>query len=312
MPSKQIGARKISKLSKLLVGWLLRSGHRAGHAEALVSAVSIEGSATVKLALLHPGAMGAALGASLRAAGHEVRWCSAGRSGATRRRAEALGLSEAPSLGAVLAEVDAALSIVPPHGALPLAQAVAAEGYAGPYFDLNAISPETAAAVAACFPPGAYGDGAVVGLPPDEGDRATLLLSAAAAARLRVLGPRFTLQVVPEAAGPFGASALKNAFAAWSKGSSALLLSVEALARALGLEADLHALWDRHSPGLRERAAVTGRAVAPKAWRFVGEMEEIAATFRAAGLSPGAFEAAACSYRDLAAAARKENEGQEP
>jgi hypothetical protein len=118
--------------------------------------------------------------------------------------------------------------------------------------------------------------------------------------------------VVPEAAGRFGASALKNAFAAWSKGSSALLLSVEALAEALGLKEDLHALWDRHSPGLRERAAATGRAVAPKAWRFVGEMEEIAATFRAAGLSPGAFEAAACSYRDLAAAARKENEGQEP
>jgi 3-hydroxyisobutyrate dehydrogenase-like beta-hydroxyacid dehydrogenase len=254
----------------------------------------------VKLALLHPGAMGAALGASLLAAGHEVRWCAEGRSAASRRRAEALGLVEAPSLGAVLAGVDAVLSIVPPHGALPQAQAVAAEGYTGPYFDLNGISPETAAAVAACFPSGTYGDGAVVGLPPGEGETATLLLSAVAAARLPAFGPRFTLQVVPEAAGPFGASALKNAFAAWSKGSSALLLSVEALAEALGLREDLHALWDRHSPGLRERAAATGQAVAPKAWRFVGEMDEIAATFRAAGLSPGAFEAAARVLEQLA------------
>ena len=306
MPSKQIGARKISKLSKLLVGWLLRSGHRAGHARAIGKAEKAR--ATVKLALLHPGAMGAALGASLRAAGHEVRWCSAGRSAATRRRAEALGLSEAPSLGAVLAGVDAVLSIAPPHGALPLAQAVAAEGYVGPYFDLNGISPETAAAVAACFPSGAYGDGAVVGLPPGEGETATLLLSAVAAAGLSTFGPRFTLQVIPEGAGPYGASALKNAFAAWSKGSSALLLSVEALAQTLGLEEDLHALWDRHSPGLRARAAATGRAVAPKAWRFVGEMEEIAATFRAAGLSPGAFEAAGQLFEKLA----KDHEGAPP
>lgn len=256
--------------------------------------------------------MGAALGASLLAAGHEVRWCAEGRSAASRRRAEALGLVEAPSLGAALTEVDAVLSIVPPHGALPLAQAVAAEGYTGPYFDLNGISPETAAAVAACFPPGAYGDGAVVGLPPGEGGTATLVLSAEAAARLTAFGPRFTLQVVPEATGPFGASALKNAFAAWSKGSSALLLSVEALAQALGLGADLHALWDRHSPGLRDRAAATGQAVAPKAWRFVGEMEEIAATFRAAGLSPGAFEAAAEVYGNLAGVAEAQPKAQDP
>ena len=148
----------------------------------------------------------------------------------------------------MLVGVDAVLSIVPPHGALSLAQAVAGEGYAGPYFDLNGISPETAEAVAACFPPGAYGDGAVVGLPPGEGKTATLLMSAGAAERLASFGPRFVPQVVPEAAGPYGASALKNAFAAWSKGSSALLLSVEALAQALGLKEDLHVLWDRHSP----------------------------------------------------------------
>ena len=145
--------------------------------------------------------MGAALGASLLAAGHQVRWCAEGRSAASRRRAEALGLKEAPSLGAVLVGVDAVLSIVPPHGALSLAQAVAGEGYAGPYFDLNGISPETAEAVAACFPPGAYGDGAVVGLPPGEGKTATLLMSAGAAERLASFGP-FVPQVVPRRRAP--------------------------------------------------------------------------------------------------------------
>ena len=165
--------------------------------------------------------------------------------------------------------------------------------------------------MAACFPPGAYGDGAVVGLPPGEGKTATLLMSAGAAERLASFGPRFVPQVVPEAAGPYGASALKNAFAAWSKGSSALLLSVEALAQALGLKEDLHVLWDRHSPGLRNRATATGQAVAPKAWRFV-EMEEIAATFRAAGLSPGAFEAAAEVYGNLVGGAATPSKVQDP
>ena len=50
------------------------------------------------VALLHPGAMGSRLGGELAGVGHEVRWCSAGRSPATRARTEAEGLTEAPDL----------------------------------------------------------------------------------------------------------------------------------------------------------------------------------------------------------------------
>ena len=50
------------------------------------------------IGMLHPGAMGAALGAALVGNGHEVVWASAGRSDATRARAEAAGLVDVGTL----------------------------------------------------------------------------------------------------------------------------------------------------------------------------------------------------------------------
>ena len=97
------------------------------------------------------------------------------------------------------------------------------------------------------------------------------------------------------------ASALKMAYAAWTKGSSALLIAVRALAIREGVDGALHAEWERSQPGLgaRSESAVAGNA--RKAWRFVGEMEEIAATFAAAGLPAGFHEACAASTTASAA-----------
>ena len=47
--------------------------------------------------LLHPGEMGAALGAVLRRRGQTVVWASAGRSDATAGRADAAGLEDVAS-----------------------------------------------------------------------------------------------------------------------------------------------------------------------------------------------------------------------
>ena len=95
------------------------------------------------------------------------------------------------------------------------------------------------------------------------------------------------------------ASALKMAYAAWTKGSSAILIAVRALAIHAGVDDALRAEWQRSQPGLeaRSESAVAGNA--PKAWRFVGEMEEIARTFAAAGLPPGFHEACAAVYDRL-------------
>ena len=93
------------------------------------------------------------------------------------------------------------------------------------------------------------------------------------------------------------ASAMKMAYAAWTKGAAALLLDVRALAREAGLEAALLADWDESIPHLREMSLQAGRSAAAKGWRWDTEMEEIAATFAAAGLPDGFHVAAAELFR---------------
>jgi hypothetical protein len=95
----------------------------------------------------------------------------------------------------------------------------------------------------------------------------------------------------------FAASAVKMAYASWTKGSAALLLAARALARAEGVEDTLLAEWDISQPGLTERSARAAGSAAAKGWRWVAEMEEIAAAIAAAGLPDGFHLAAAEIYR---------------
>ena len=89
-------------------------------------------------------------------------------------------------------------------------------------------------------------------------------------------------------------------YAAYTKGASALLLAIRTLAEAEGVTEALLAEWSRSQPGLAERSERSAQAVSPKAWRFAGEMREIAATFEAANLPGGFHQAAAAVYERLA------------
>jgi 3-hydroxyisobutyrate dehydrogenase-like beta-hydroxyacid dehydrogenase len=111
--------------------------------------------------------MGAALAAAAGAAGVEVGWASAGRSPATRARANRLRLREARSIAELAAGSDLLVSICPPEAAKALAADVAATGFARTYLDANAVSPETAGRVAAIVEAAGatYVDGAVIGGP---------------------------------------------------------------------------------------------------------------------------------------------------
>ncbi|MDX1385183.1 MAG: DUF1932 domain-containing protein, partial [Thermoanaerobaculia bacterium] len=99
---------------------------------------------------------------------------------------------------------------------------------------------------------------------------------------------------------PPAASALKMCYAAYTKGSAALLIAIRALSRSLGVEAALLQEWEISQPDLARRSGASARRTAPKAWRFEGEMAEIAATFEQAGLPEGFHEAAQEIYRRLA------------
>jgi hypothetical protein len=95
---------------------------------------------------------------------------------------------------------------------------------------------------------------------------------------------------------PTAASALKMCFAAWTKGSAALLLDVRALASHEGVEDTLLVEWQTSLPDLAARSLQAAAQATTKGWRWVGEMEQIAKTFRSAGLPDGFHRAAAEIY----------------
>ena len=252
----------------------------------------------VTIGLLHPGEMGAAVGRCLAGAGHRVLWVPEGRTSATALRAEAAGLTGADrGLAEVVRRCDVVLSVCPPHAATGIAREVA--GFGGVYVDANAISPATARKVARIVEGGgaSYVDGGIIGTPPVAPGFIRLYLSGARAFEVRRLfaGSEVDARVI--AGEPCAASAVKMAYASWTKGSAALLLAARALARAEGVEDVLLAEWAISQPGLAERSARAAGSAAAKGWRWVAEMEEIAAAMGAAGEPEGFHRAAAEIYR---------------
>jgi hypothetical protein len=248
---------------------------------------------TVTIGLLHPGEMGAALGAALRAKGEAVLWASSGRSAATAERAGQAGLEDVGTVEELERRCEMILSLCPPHAALEVARSM--PRFAGVYIDANAVSPATARTIAGLV--SRYVDGGVVGPPPRKPGTTRLYLSGREAPLVADLfaGTIVDARVVAEDAA--SASALKMAFAAWTKGTSALLLAVRAVARAEGIEEMLLDEWRTSLPELPERSLAAARSALGKGWRWVGEMNEIAETFTAAGLPDGFHRAAAEIYR---------------
>ncbi len=254
------------------------------------------------IGLLQPGEMGAAVGQCLADGGHEVLWVPEGRSAETAARASAAGLTATGDLADLVRRADVVLSIVPPHAAAGIAQRVAVAGFGGVYVDANAISPATAREVAGIAEGygAAYVDGGIIGTPPVAPGFIRLYLSGTRAAEVRALfdGTAVAARVVGGEVG--AASAVKMAYASWTKGSAALLLAARALAQAEGVEDALLAEWRLSQPGLEDRAVRAAGSAAAKGWRWIAEMEEIAASMAADGLPAGFHQAAAEVYRRAA------------
>ena len=245
-----------------------------------------------RIVILHPGDMGAAIGAALVEVGHEVGWLSAGRSAQTTDRAGRAGLRPVHDL----AGSDLVVSVCPPGVAAKVARSVIdTNRFRGPYLDANAIAPATSQAIAADVVAAGmtYVDGGIVGPPPTRAGSTRLYLSGDRAAMVAELfaGARIEARVL-EGAGPTAASALKMAYASWSKISSALLITADSAAQRLGLREALHAEWEVSAPDLAARLDRASAATIAKGWRWEGEMREIAAAFAAVG-EPDGFALAA-------------------
>ncbi len=252
--------------------------------------------------VLHPGVMGESVAATLRNGGHAVYWASAGRSAQTAVRAQAQGLRDAGNLADIAAECDLLVSVCPPHSAEQLAERVAACGYHGLYLDANAIAPARARRIDEKLrAAGAeFVDGGIIGGPAWEAGKTWLVLSgprADEAAAYFAAGPLET-EVLSERIGD--ASALKLCFAAHTKGQGALLSAVLAAAESQGLRPALERQWRRRDGDFPEQAERRARSLTAKAWRFAGEMEEIADFFAEVGLPDGFHRAAATLYRRIA------------
>ncbi len=253
------------------------------------------------IGLLHPGEMGSSVGGAGRAGGARVLWTSDGRSASTRTRASADGLEDAGTLAALIAASDVILSVCPPDAATDVARAVSALNFRGIYVDANAVSPATAREVGTIVEKAGatYVDGGIIGPPARSRGTTRLYLSGQAAPGVARLFEGSPLEAIVVEGGAGAASAVKMAYAAWTKGSAALLLAVRALATAEGAEAALLAEWKRSQPDLPGRSESAAKGNSPKAWRFAGEMDEIAATFAGAGLPDGFHRAAGEIYRRM-------------
>jgi len=224
--------------------------------------------------------MGAAVAGQLRV---PVVWASDGRSEETRARAEKFEDVVTPD--ALAARSDVILSICPPHGAHEVAGSVA--GFDGIYVEANAVAPATAREVLELFPRGV--DGGIVGGP--SAPRLYLSGPDAPAVAELFAGSKVEPRVVSDELGV--ASAVKVTFAAWTKGTAAMLLDILELARAEGVEEELLAEWRESLPELVSRVGSAQRSADAKGWRWVGEMMEIADAFDAHGLPDGFHRAAA-------------------
>ena len=256
------------------------------------------------VAVIAPGAMGAAVGRVLSGHGTEVRTLLAGRSSASAARAAAAGMQAADPAG--VAEADIVLSIVPPGEALSLAERLAPAlrqaaslRHAGRrliYADCNAISPQTAQRVGAVIAGAGVGfvDAGIIGGPPQPGRPGPVFYASGPdAPRLVVLAQHGLDVRVLE--GPVGAaSGLKMSYAGITKGVTALGAAMMLAATRFGAAADLHAELTSSQPELLAWLSKAVPGMYPKAYRWVAEMQEIAAF---AGEDPATQEI----YRGIAA-----------
>lgn len=254
----------------------------------------------VEAGVLHPGAMGASLGAALRQNCETVLWAAAGRSPETRHRAEQAALTEVADVPTLASRAQVIVSICPPHAAEDVAREVArhASDDLQLYIDANAVAPGTVDRIAELFGPDRVVDAALVG-PPAWKPGTFLWLSgprADEAAELFVNTP-LVVRVLGDRLGQ--ASMAKVCFALQSKAMPTIWLAMAEAASAYGVLAPLREVLAEDGIDLDEQLASIERRARPKAWRWAGEMDEAATALAALGLPDGWSRAAADTYRRL-------------
>ena len=255
--------------------------------------------------VLSPGEMGHTIGRVLSANGLRVLTHLGGRSERSRALAREAGIEDTPSLAALVGEVDALLCVLVPARAVAVADEVAAairdSGADILYVDCNAVAPRTVrrAADAILASGGRFADVGIIGPPPRTPGTTRFYASGPGAAEVAELGAfGLDVRVIGEEIGQ--ASGLKMCYGALTKGLQALGTELLVAARLMGLDGVLREEQRQSIPDVLEWLERSLPPMPPKAYRWVGEMEEIAACFADLGLTPGMLRGAAELYRFVA------------
>jgi 3-hydroxyisobutyrate dehydrogenase-like beta-hydroxyacid dehydrogenase len=246
--------------------------------------------------------MGISIAASAINGGHDVYWLSKGRSDKTRARAEKHKLKEIDSLAVLCETCEMIISVCPPHAAEEVARSVSETVFKGLYLDANAISPQRVLRIGRTLEEkrAHFVDGGIIGGPAWKPKETWLYLSGEHSEEIASCfsnGP-LEIKVIGNEVGK--ASALKMCYAAYTKGTTALLSAILAAAESLDVREELYQQWDMDDQGFSGEVNRRVVRVTAKAWRFEGEMKEIASTFAAVSLPGGFHEAAAEVYRCMA------------
>lgn len=255
-----------------------------------------------KLGILHPGEMGISIAASAQNSGCEVFWVSEGRSDQTRKRAEDHNLEDMRTLTNLCQNCDLIISVCPPDAAEKVSKQVLAAGFSGLFLDANAISPQRAVNIWQAFEEQDldFIDGSIIGGPAWQPGKTWLYLAGAKAhqaAQFFSEGP-LEIEIIGDEIGK--ASALKICFAAYTKGTAALLSAILAASNELGVRDELEKQWSRGDTNFTAQTHQRVRHVTAKAWRFEGEMKEIASTLASVSIPAGFHIAAGEIYHRMA------------
>jgi L-threonate 2-dehydrogenase len=237
-------------------------------------------SATLTVAIVAPGNMGAGVGRRLAENKVTVLTSLAGRSEDTAKRAREAGMQ--PVEERALAEADFLLSIIPPGDALGLAKRLApvltAANTKPVYVDCNAVSPSTvlkiADEIAATGCP--FVGAGIIGPPPKPGSTNTKIYASGPAARDFASLNDYGL-IVRMLEGPMtAASALKMSYAGITKGFTALGTAMMLAATRGGSAEALRAELAESRPDLLRYLSNQVPSMYSKAYRWVAELDEIA------------------------------------
>ena len=252
--------------------------------------------------ILSPGDMGHTVGNVLRENGLRVITCLTGRSQRTQQLAEKAGIVDVPTYSQFVTEADLILSIMVPAQAMSAASAVAETlqqvDTTLTYTDCNAIAPQTVRKLGDIVTSagGTFVDASIIG-PPPRTPGATRVYASGPDLDLFSELNNYGLDVRALGTEIGLASAIKMCYASLTKGLTALCTELLTAASVLGVSDALTAEFQLSQSALFERMERGLPSMPPKARRWIGEMEEISATFAHVGLTPNILTGAADMYR---------------